>query len=735
MLICSVQTIESQENQAPKVGLVLSGGGAKGFAHIGTLKVIDSLGIKVDYIAGTSMGSIIGSLYAAGYSGKQLDSIFKSLDFDAIINDKFPRASKSFYERDNAEKYMASLPFDKFKISLPSGLSRGQNVYDLLYRLLLHENNKNSFDELPIPFFCIATNIETGTPAMLDKGNLAEAVLASGAFPSLFQPVEIDGMLLIDGGVTNNYPVEELRAKGMDIIIGVDVQDDLKDRTDLKTAPDILLQINNFRTINAMKKKSVLTDIYIKPDISSFSVISFDEGIDIIYEGEKAARAKLSELQELRLKQPGEHEERKAIKILDSLQISDVQFLENKRYTRSYLLGKLKHRGKKKIPYKTFKKGIDNIITTNNFDSFRYELQPIDEANDEYKLLATVKESESSTSLRLGLHYDDLYKSAALVNLTQKRLFSKNDVASLDVVLGDNIRYRFDYFLDKGFYLSIGVMSRFNQFDRNINARLVLNDNDPLLANINKIDVELQDQTNRLYVQTLLAKDFALSFGGEHKRLKIKSETLLSQNQEDDIIFENTDYFSLYGTLLLDTYDNRHFPNKGVFIDGDVHWYIGASDFNANFSNYTIAKANLGYAFSFGDKLAFNLQSAGGFTIGNESTNFLDFAIGGYGHNFINNFSSFLGYDYISLTGNSFVKGTITADFEPFKKHHFLFTANYANIGNNIFENSEWISRPDFSGYGLGYSFETFLGPVEAKYTWSPETDDGFWYFNIGFWF
>ena len=114
---------QQQSNQDIKVGLVLSGGGAKGLAHIGALKIIDSLGIRIDYVAGTSMGSIIGSLYASGYSGKQIDSIFKKVDFGDVISDNLPRAAKTFYERDNAEKYAITLPFDKFKIKLPSGLS------------------------------------------------------------------------------------------------------------------------------------------------------------------------------------------------------------------------------------------------------------------------------------------------------------------------------------------------------------------------------------------------------------------------------------------------------------------------------------------------------------------------------------------------------------------------------------------------------------------------------------
>jgi len=207
---------ETQIEDDIKVGLVLSGGGAKGLAHIGVLKVIDSLGIRIDYVAGTSMGAIIGSLYASGYTGKQIDSIFKIINFDDIISDHLPRGSKTFYERENSEKYAVSLPLQGFKLKLPSALSRGQNSYNLLSKLTLHVKHIKDFSELPIPFFCIATNIETGDEVILDKGNLAQSVLASSALPSVFQPVVINDNLLMDGGIVNNYPIDELKAKGLE---------------------------------------------------------------------------------------------------------------------------------------------------------------------------------------------------------------------------------------------------------------------------------------------------------------------------------------------------------------------------------------------------------------------------------------------------------------------------------------------------------------------------------------
>jgi len=721
-------------NDSLKVGLVLSGGGAKGFAHIGVLKVIDSLEIKIDYVAGTSMGAIVGSLYASGYSGKQLDSIFKSLNFEDVINDNLPRDAKAFNERNNSEKYAITLPFDKFKLKLPSAISGGQNVYNLLTKLTLPVSEIHDFSKLPIPFFCIATDIETGEMVVLDKGNLAQAIAASGAFPTLFRPVIIDGRIFIDGGVTNNYPIDELKAKGVEKIIGVDVQDSLVTREELSSAPEILLQINNYRTINEMKKKVQQTDVYIKPNIKEFTVISFNDGREIVKNGEHAALLKINELKTF--SSLGKDETKMGINISnqDSITINSIILNGNKRYSRAYILGKLKLKSKTKVSYDEFNKGVNSLVATNNFDSFQYEFHKSQNIEG-YDLVAKLKESEITTFLKLGVHYDDLYKSAGLVNLTKKGLLFDDDQASLDVILGDNVRYNFEFFIDKGFYWSIGVKSRFNQFNKNVNASLLLQDDNQELSSLNKIEINLQDFTNQVYLQTQFRKDFALSLGGEHKRLKIQSETILDESQNDDVIFENTDYLSVFGTLKLDTYNNRFFPKKGFYFNGDFHLYLHASNFNKEFSQFSILKADIGYAFSLSNNFAVNLQSQGGFKIGDNSTNSLNFALGGYGYNFINNFMPFFGYDYISLTGNSFVKGAIVLDYEIFKKNHLTLVANYANIEDGIFDNGEWFSAPDYSGYALGYAFETFLGPLQAQYSWSPEANQGYWFFNIGFWF
>ncbi|MBA4320974.1 MAG: patatin, partial [Flavobacterium sp.] len=273
----------------PKIGLVLSGGGAKGFAHVGVLKVLEAAGIKIDYIGGTSMGAVIGGLYASGYNATQIDSIVRVTNFDNLLIDYIPRTSKSFYEKRNDELYALILPFDNFKIGAPQSLSKGMFNYNLFNELTLHVRHVRDFNQLPIPFLCMATDIEFGQQVILDKGVLAQALFASSALPSVFSPVILDDRFLIDGGVTNNYPIDEVRKLGADIIIGVDVQNGLRDREQLKDATKILFQITNLQMIEKMKLNAKNTDIYIKPDIKEYGAVSFEKAKEIILRGEEAA--------------------------------------------------------------------------------------------------------------------------------------------------------------------------------------------------------------------------------------------------------------------------------------------------------------------------------------------------------------------------------------------------------------------------------------------------------------
>nr|WP_315161537.1 patatin-like phospholipase family protein [uncultured Flavobacterium sp.] len=725
LIVFASLSVFSQEQKKPKIGLVLSGGGAKGFAHIGVLKVLEEAGVKIDYIGGTSMGAVIGGLYASGYNASQIDSIFQATNFNELLNDFIPRSSKNFYEKRNDELYALVLPFNKLKIGIPEALSKGMYNYNLLSRITRNVRHIRDFNKLPIPFLCIGTNIETGEQVLLNKGNLAQAMIASSAFPSLFSPVEIDGKLLVDGGVINNYPIEEVRKLGAEIIIGVDVQDDLLDRNQLKDATRILVQITNLQSIERMKKNVKQTDVYIKPDIKNYGVVSFDKGKEIIRKGEEAT---FSVYEKIKLLVDDSNPYRKPnLKLAsDSLQIVDINSNELDNYTKEYVIGKLRFKPGVKTCYDDLLKGINNINATQNFSAISYSL---DENKNGDDLNLTLKENPSKTYLKFGLHYDNLFKSAVLINLTHKKTFFKNDRTSLDIVLGDNIRYNLDYYIENGFNLSFGFKSQFNQFNRNVAKEISSLDLGAL--GINAINVDFHDLTNQAYFQSLFVQKFLVGGGIELKYLKIKSETLANT----DPVIDNSNYLSLFGYMKFDSFDNKYFPKKGWYFSGDIQSYLVSSNYTGDFQPFSIAKADFGVAATLFKNATVKFSTDAGFSFGNESVSFFNFILGGYGYNPINNFKYFYGYDYLSIAANSYIKSTGTIDYEFYKNNHFNFSANFANVGDRIFETVDWISIPKYSGYAVGYGLETVIGPIEVKHSWSPENAKGYTWFSIGFMF
>ncbi|MGI9551245.1 MAG: patatin-like phospholipase family protein [Aurantibacter sp.] len=742
-IACSIAAQSLPEKEDIKVGVVLSGGGAKGLAHIGALKVIEETGVKIDYIGGTSMGAIVGGLYASGYTAHQLDSLFRNTDLANLIQDNIPRSAKSFYEKSASEKYALTLPFNNFKLSVPQAYSGGQNIYNELIRVLYHVKDIGDFSKLPIPFLCIATNVETGDEVLLDRGYLPEAVMASGTLPSLFEPAAMGDQILIDGGVVNNYPIQEVRNMGADLIIGVDVQHGLRNREQLLSATEILLQINNYRTAVDMVEKSKNTDIYIKPDIADFSVVDFDSGQNIIDGGEEAAREKFEELKKLAGHQKEKRKGVVPVSTDDSLIVKQLVLKGNENYTRGYVKGKLRFDLNEKITFKKLQQGINNLSATDNFKTIRYEMLSNGEGVD---LVLDLRENPTKTYFRLGAHYDDLYKTAAILNLSNKNLLMKDDVGSFDFIFGDNLRYNFHYFVDRGSYWSFGLSSRYNDFKKEVDFELIQsNFNVGAGLNVNSINLDVTDFTNQFYVQTVLQEEFAFSLGAEHKFLKYSTKTLgegamdgtnpeLTVN-DGKTLFEKSNYFSAFGQLTLDTYDDKYYPTKGLYFEGDFHLYLFSSDFNDNFKEFSIGKARMGTAIPVFDNFSINIETEGGFKLGTSSVSALDFVLGGYGNDLINNFRPFFGYDFLALPGNSFVKAYGRLDLELAPKNHIMFAANFANVDDDLFRTGEWFTPPDFSGYAIGYGLESIIGPMQIFYSWSPEHKEGNFFFSIGYWF
>lgn len=717
---------QNQEQPQVKVGLVLSGGGAKGFAHIGVLKVLEEAGVKISYIGGTSMGAVVGGLYASGYTATQIDSIFRKIDFDELLNDYIPRSSKSFYEKRNEELYAFNLPFNKFKLGVPMALSKGMYNFNLLTRLTHNVRHVRDFSQLPIPFLCMATDIETGDQVVLDKGYLPQALLASSAFPTLFSPIEINGKLLVDGGVLNNYPIDEVKKMGADFIIGVDVQDELRNRDDLTEATKILVQISNIQMNERTKQKVTNTDIYIKPKMDGFGVISFDDGLEIIKRGEEAAFSVYEKLKLIAEKSQAHPITDRPVKN-DTITISKININKLVNHNDAFVYGKLDFKPGKKITYADLKTGMDNLSATKDFSAITYSLEPGTTGDD---LNVELTENSIRNFLKFGIHYDEVYKSGFLANLTHKKIFFKNDVASVDLILGDNFRGNLDYYVDHGFNLSYGFKSRYNQFNKNIpksyTSVSVFNQ-----SASNSINIDYSDFSNQVYLQAVYFQKFLLGGGAEYKLLKINSETIETSSP----LIEDSDYFSAFGYLKFDSYDNKYFPKSGWLFSGDFQSYLYSSNYTNQFTPFSILKGELGYAANLWDKLAFNGQIELGFPIGPSSVPFFDFMLGGYGYSTVNNFKPMLGYKFSSLVGDSYAKSQLTADYEFYRKNHLNFTVNLADVNDKLFENTDWLFKSTYRGFAAGYGLETILGPMELKYSWSRENPKGLVWVVIGFWF
>lgn len=737
ILLISMQLLYAQDPAEPekeiKVGLVLSGGGAKGFAHVAVLKKLEEAGVRVDYIAGTSMGAIIGGLYASGYNATELDSVLRVYDLNGLVSDDLPREVSSFYQKENDGKYAISLPLVKRKIELPSAVSSGQNAFNIFSQLTEHVHEVNDFSELSIPFFCIATNLETGEEVVMDKGFLPEAIRASGSFPGLLTPVTVDGEVLVDGGIVDNFPVEKMKEKGVDYIIGVNVSGGLKDIENLNSLPEILMQIAGFQMYSKWDHKIQMSDLYIRPELDDFTTFSFDQSEEIIKRGELAMLKVMDTLEALAARQKGGLTQRsiKSYPGSDQFMIKEIVIKGNRNYTDKYCIKKLGLEKNELIERKDFIRGIDVLTATGNFESIFYKFSSVEGG---VKVEFEIIENKEETLIQFGAHYDDLYKTGILVNFTNKHLFFNNDFISADFVVGDNLRYNIDYFYDNGFSWSFGLNTRYNTFKSDVVTGTL-----PITKSAGQLDSGLMipiryiDFTTRLFLQSTIKDRWAFRVGIEHKFLNTFTDEIIDDDL-NRIYFEKSHYFNAFGKIMLDTYDSKYFPKKGVYLNSEYLLYLVSSDYNENFIPFSQLSGEVGFAYTFFDKLTFHVLSQAGVTIGNNENEILDYHLGGYNENYINTFVPFYGYGFSELNESAFLRTALTVRYELFKKNFLSFTGNFGRLNDDIWNDGR-IFEDTRTGYAAGYGINTIIGPIELLYSWTPDTNQDYWYINVGFWF
>jgi NTE family protein len=410
----------------PTVAVVLAGGGAKGAAHIGVLKYLEEKGLPVDFVAGTSMGGLMGGLYAMGYSALEIDSIVRSIDWNVMMSDDIPMGFYAYNNQRYKETYAIDIPFSRFafKKSLPSGYLYGLNVYNMMSSLSVGYQQKMDFMDLPTPYACVATEIVTQTEKHWTSGSLIPAMRSTMSIPGFFRPVRIDSMILSDGGTKNNFPTDLAVAAGADIIIGVEMTMP-RHYDDVNNVADILMQTAQYSGgLEAHNRNVKNTTVYITPDISGFGMLSFGtkEIATLIERGYNEAAKHEREIDSVVriVGNGGRHTYHpKAINLaVDKVTISSVEYVGLNEKEKRYLDGKIRMKFDEPYGKEDFEVAQSIIFGTRAFSQVTYEL--IDDGKGSYKLVFNC-EKRPKHSLGIGLRADTEEWFAALINLGLNR--------------------------------------------------------------------------------------------------------------------------------------------------------------------------------------------------------------------------------------------------------------------------------------------------------------------------
>jgi len=466
LLVLSIYSTHASEHhllpnsERPKVGLTLSGGGAKGLIYVGLLKMIDSLGIKVDYITGTSMGSIVGGLYAIGYHGNELDSLARNTNWNKYLTNSVPLNKISMEEKDEYGRYMIELNSNTLMPDLPIAVINGQNITTFLNDLTFRVHHINDFNKFPIPFKCIAVDIVTGNPIVLDRGSLALALRSSMSIPTAFSPIDTGKMLLVDGGLFKNFPVEYVKKMGADFVIGANCSGVLLKKKELTSLMNMLEQTTSFSIAADYEKQKKLCDILIDYNEvlknANIGTLDFGKAKQILALGEQVAHQFLAPLTELAAQQQKyfvtEMDTTKLNKT-DSLTMQDVELTLDKSNLEAIVRNKIRLKNYNNISKSDINKTVDIIYGTRYFDKVYYYVE-----NDGSKHNLIIKtEKTKKFAYKLGLHYDNEISAGIIANLTARNWLFDASRLITTIDISDNPKVRLGYQVyvgNKGFHIS-----------------------------------------------------------------------------------------------------------------------------------------------------------------------------------------------------------------------------------------------------------------------------------------
>tara|TARA_B100000674_G_scaffold262971_1_gene217160 strand:- start:1149 stop:3284 length:2136 start_codon:yes stop_codon:yes gene_type:complete len=535
-----------------RVALVFSGGGARGLAHIGVIKVLEENKIPIDFIVGNSMGSIIGGLYAAGYSAQQLEDEVRMIPWTQVFTDQSLRRNVSLRQKFLQDRVALSFPVRNGKVSLPTGLVKGNTLKKHLRRLCWPIRNIKNFNDLEIPFMAISTDILSGRAVQLTSGELAEAMQASMSLPSVFQPQKVDGKLLMDGMMIRNLPVQDAKETGADVLIAVDVGTKLYKETELNSMVDIIDQSISFMNVQTSAYQESLADVLIRPRVKDYTTGQFSDFDSLIKLGETAAREKLPQIKQI-LASKGINGS-KSINRVDAEEWSKPIRIEqitieglDKDLTR-YIEKEFGNQYPLTMTQDEIEEIVDRVYGTDVFDWVTYEVHG-------HHLVLKLSPKETR-DLNIGLNYNSDERLSMLINTRLRLVGLKTLKSELDIKLGQWNEFESHniFILNKKItkHTSLHNLIRIREFDISHADNLAPVDFHEYMG---EFSLQTSANNNRRWLFGIRGRQIHLKDGFPHLNL---------QSQED--------LWQLFAGFHYDSLDVSTFPTEGTLLYLDYEY-------------------------------------------------------------------------------------------------------------------------------------------------------------------
>lgn len=741
LLFILIGSMGYAQSERPKIGLVLSGGGAKGLAHIGVLKVLEEVGIRPDYITGTSMGSIIGGLYSIGYSPHEIDSIVQVLDWSQLLTDGILLTDVIPEEKHDYNRFHVELDIEKGRLMTPSGFVQGTSISGLLSRLSWRTAGIDKFSEYPIPFKCVAVNLVSGEQYVFDGGNFASALQASMAIPSVFSPVHIDSMRLVDGGVLNNFPVSLCKEMGADIIIGVNVGTDLlTDDSALSSPIKVLSASAMIGNTTLAKQQLPLVDILITPNMQGFGVSSFSDGKEIIQRGDSAARKVIDKLTLLTAKLDSfdAPPPKKSLVHPQSILVKEINIKGLERTNPQFFKSSFQIQVGDTVNGADLDRGINRLLGTRYFESATYQLKPME---DGFVLNMQVIES-APARFKFSLHYDNENKAGIILNTTLRNVLVKGNRASATVDISERPRFN---------------LTAINYYgaNQNVATKLELNWEN------NNFPVYLNDGTTYgIFKHNYLSSQlgFLSSLGTRweiNTYAQIDRSVLSNRSGFYELFYSGVDYFgSSFVTAnfstRFNTLNRRHFPTKGTIWNVHVQMLLNgrevfsgtpegrekvAESIAVAENNFLLARTSFQTYIPLHNRWVVSPRAEAGFSTENlpiTATNY----IGGMPFQRRYNEVSFVGFSSRELIVQNYLMAQLNLRYRFFRKMNLTATVNGIYSKNDqpiVFHPLTLYWDELIWGYGLLMEYNSFLGPIQAGVSKNTLNSGLRWYLGLGY--